>query len=503
MRPRLPGPTLAAAIAICAISSAPARTQNGSSPDWAQFRGPNATGIAKGTKAPPIEFGPAKNILWKTAVPTGHSSPVFWGNRIFLTAFDAEQKQLLVMALDRTTGKTLWRQDVPYEKLSAVHPVSTPATATPVVDGERVYAYFLNAGLVAYTLNGTLAWKLPLPAAEVRFGSGTSPVIAGDLLILSRDTTADPAILAVDRRAGTIKWQTAREILLKVVAHASYSTPVVVGDHVIVHGPGSVTAYDAATGEKRWWVLAPSTGTSTPAVVGDMVYVATWSPFGEADQMTALPDFEAVVKASDADGSGTISQAELAAAKLTVFARPEVPDVPGASMAVPFALLDRDKSGDATAPEWAGFLATVSQIRAEHGLLAIKSGGRGDVTATNMVWREKRSVSEVPSPLVYENRVYYVRNGGILTCLDATTGRVVYRERLGAPGPYYSSPIAAGGRLFIGSGDGALVVLAPGDALKVLAKNDLGEPIFATPAVSSEGTLYVRTPTSLYAFAER
>jgi len=177
--------------------------------------------------------------------------------------------------------------------------------------------------------------------------------------------------------------------------------------------------------------------------------------------------------------------------------------VPGATMAVPFALVDVDKSGDATAPEWAGLLATVDRMKAEHGLLAIKSGGRGDVTATNVVWREKRSVPEVPSPLVYENRVYYVRNGGILTCLEAATGRVVYRERLGAPGPYYSSPIAAGGRLFIGSGDGTLVVFAPGDALKVLARNELGEPIFATPAVSSEGILYVRTPSALYAFAER
>jgi outer membrane protein assembly factor BamB len=172
-------------------------------------------------------------------------------------------------------------------------------------------------------------------------------------------------------------------------------------------------------------------------------------------------------------------------------------------MAVPFAAVDADKNGEVAAAEWAGLLATVDGFKAEHGLLAIKPGGRGDVTATNVAWRENRSVPEVPSPLVYDSRVYVVRNGGILTCLDAATGRVVYRERLGAPGPYYSSPIEAGGRLFIGSGDGALVVVAPGDVLKVLARNELGEPIFATPAVSPEGTLYVRTPSALYAFAER
>ena len=172
-------------------------------------------------------------------------------------------------------------------------------------------------------------------------------------------------------------------------------------------------------------------------------------------------------------------------------------------MAVPFALVDADKSGDVNAQEWNGLLATVEGMKSEHGLLAIKSGGRGEVTATNVMWREKRSVPEVPSPVVYENRVYSVRNGGILTCLDATTGRVVYRERLGAPGPYYSSPVVAGGRLFVGPGDGALVVVAPGDALKVLARNDFNEPIFATPAVSSEGVLYVRTPSALFAFADR
>jgi outer membrane protein assembly factor BamB len=365
-----------AVIAVSATVGAPARAQDNPRPDWTQFRGPNATGIARDSKAPPVDFGPARNVLWKTALPSGHSSPVFWGNRIFLTAFDGESKQLLVIGLDRTTGKVLWRQDVPYEPITGVHPVSTPATATPVVDGERVYAYFLQAGLVAYTLEGALAWKLPLPAAQVRFGSGTSPVIAGELLILSRDTTASPTLVAVDRRAGTIKWQVPREILSKVVAHASYSTPVVVGDQVVVHGMMNVTAYDVATGEKRWWVLAPTTGTSTPAVVGGLIYVAAWSPFGEADQMTALPDFAAALKAYDTDGSGTLNPAEVTASNLKVSARPEVPDVPGAAFGVPFPMVDVDKSGELTAPEWAGLLTTVEGLKTEHGLLAIKPGGR-------------------------------------------------------------------------------------------------------------------------------
>jgi outer membrane protein assembly factor BamB len=397
----------------------------------------------------------------------------------------------------------LWRQYVPYEALGSRHPTSSPATAPPVVDGERVYAYFVQAGLFAYTLDGAPVWRLPLPSAQVRFGSGTSPVLAGDLLLLNRDTIATPSLLAVDRRAGTIKWQVTREIMSTLAPHSSYSTPVVIGDQVVIHGMMNITAYDLATGEKRWWVKTPTSGTSTPAVAGEMLYIGTWSPFGEPDQMTPLPDFATLLRTQDANGSGTISEAELKAAALKVFARPEVPDVPGASMTVPFALVDADKNGELNAAEWAGLLDVVARNTADHGLLAIRSGGRGDVTATHVVWRESRAVAEVPSPLAYENHVYYVRNGGILTCLDTTTGRVVYRERLGAPGPYFSSPIAAGGRLLIGSGDGTLVVFEPGNQLKVLARNDLGEAIYATPAVSPDGVLYVRTPSALYAFGER
>jgi outer membrane protein assembly factor BamB len=490
-------------IAICLTIVVPARAQNTPASGWAQFRGPNATGIAAVSKAPPAEFGPDKNLLWKTAVPPGHSSPVLWGDRIFLTAFDADRQRLLVLGLDRTTGRVLWRQEVSYEALGPSHAMSSPATATPVVDGERVYAYFVQAGLFAYALDGTPAWRLPLPAEKVRFGNGTSPVLAGDLLVLNRDTIANGSILAVDRRSGTIKWQVARELLSTITTQSSYSTPVVVGDQVVVHGLMNVTAYDAATGEKRWWVRASTSGTSTPAVVGDMVYVGTWSPFGEPDQMTPLPDFPALLRAHDTDHSGTINQTELTASGIKVYARPDVPDVPGASMAVPFAIVDDDKNGELTAEEWAGLLALMEQNTVDHGLLAIRAGGRGDVATSRVVWREKRSIPEVPSPLVYENRVYYVRNGGILTCLDATTGRVVYRGRLGAAGPYFSSPIAAGGRLFVGSGEGALVVFAPGDELKVLARNNFEEQIFATPAVSPDGILYVRTPSALYAVGER
>jgi outer membrane protein assembly factor BamB len=166
-------------------------------------------------------------------------------------------------------------------------------------------------------------------------------------------------------------------------------------------------------------------------------------------------------------------------------------------------MADRDKDGELTAEEWGAFLGTAKKMTVEHGLLAIRTDGRGDVTSSHVIWRENRSIPEVPSPLVLGDRVYMVRNGGVLSCLDVTSGKLVYRGRLGTPGPFFSSPIAAGQHLYMGSGDGVMAVVAAGDTLKVLARNDLGEPIFATPAVSSEGVLYVRTASALYAFGDR
>ena len=151
--------------------------------------------------------------------------------------------------------------------------------------------------------------------------------------------------------------------------------------------------------------------------------------------------------------------------------------------------------------EWKGVVALVSALSQEHGLAAIKPGGKGDVTTTHILWQEKRNVPEVPSPLYYDGRVYMIKNGGIVSCMDADSGKLLYRERLGATGPYYSSPICADGRIYIASGKGIVTVFTGGDTLQVLARNNLKESIFATPAVV-EHKLYVRTVKHLYAFGE-
>ena len=184
-------------------------------PAWPQFRGPAGTGLAAERANPPVEFSPDKKPQWRADLPFGHSSPSIWGDRIFLTGFDKEAKKLEVLSLDRKTGAILWRRTVPAEKIETVHDISSPATATAIVDGERVYAYFGSFGLIAFDFQGKEQWTLPLPIPTTPYGSGSSPVLADDLIILSRDESSDPCLLAVDRaasprRSGRIRSQDGR-----------------------------------------------------------------------------------------------------------------------------------------------------------------------------------------------------------------------------------------------------------------------------------------------------
>ena len=148
--------------------------------------------------------------------------------------------------------------------------------------------------------------------------------------------------------------------------------------------------------------------------------------------------------------------------------------------------------------EWDNYTKNISGETRQHGLLAIKPGGSGDVTATHVLWKETKAIPEVPVPLYYNQRVYMVA-GGIVTCLHAESGKLIYRGRL-APGAYFASPVTGGGRVYFASSDGIVIVIAGGDKLQVLATNDFGEPIFASPAIVGN-VIYLQTANSLYAFA--
>ena len=483
-------------LTACAMDQAP--------PNWPQYRGPNGTGLAAETDNPPSEFGPSKHVLWKTAIPSGHSSPSIGGDRIFLSAFDKSSQKLEVLAVDRKNGKILWRRDVPAKEFEEIHSLNSLATATPVVDGERVYTYFGSYGIVCFDFDGSLKWSVPLPVAHiVPHGSSASLLLAGDRVILNRDEVPDTYLLAVDRHTGKTIWKQRQNMGPPEKRNGGKATPVLWKDEIILHRRGEIVGYDVTTGARKWWVRVETQGAGTPVASADAIYVGTWFNGGEPDLRVPFPDFDTLLKQSDKNGDGVLDAQEFPE-RVDIAKRVGLEGVEGADTSRPgrsvFQAADKDKDGKLTRAEWEEYTANSNTTASEHGLLAIQPGGQGDVTTSRVLWKETRAVPEVPTPLYYKSRVYTVTNGGIVSCMDAATGKVMFRGRLGADGAYFASPIEASGRLYFTSGEGSITVINAGDKLDILAKNEFEEQLFATPAVIGN-VIYVRTPTFLYAFA--
>lgn len=489
-------------ISMCGVFSA---AQEKTVPRWPQFRGPAGLGVAVGKARYPSRLDPARNLLWKVQLPLGQSSPCIWGEHIFLTGFVKDRNELETICIDRQRGKVKWRRVAPAKKIERTHSISSPAVPTPATDGERAYVYFGSFGLLCYDFSGELLWSLPLPPPQMRFGTAASPIVVGDRVVLNCEFLPTPYLLAVERRSGKLAWK--RERLLP---SEGYATPLhrafPGGDEIIVHTPTRLLAYDLKDGSERWWVRIDSVGTGTPVVGGGGIFVNSWYMGGDADDRVEIPPFADLLKKYDADKDGKLSKAEFPK-DIYLVKRAQASDVPGANFMASdyFAGIDQDKDGMVDAKEWDGMLEAAGKFagigkKVENGLLAVAPSSLGDVTS-QVRWREKVAVPEVTSPLYYRDRVYMVKDGGIVTCLDASTGKLKYRGRLGAPGSYFASPVAADGKIYAASRQGALTIFAAGDKLDVLSRADLGESIMATPALA-DGKIYLRTDSHLHAFGD-
>jgi outer membrane protein assembly factor BamB len=468
--------------------------------NWPQFRGPNCSGLAQEGQSPPFEFGPTQNVLWKTAVPAGHSSPCIWGDQIFLSGFDEDKQEISVFCINRSDGSLEWRQIVPTDTITKVNSWNSPASPTMATDGQRVYAYFSSFGLVCYDLAGNQQWTLPLPIPKARHGLATSPIVTGEVVILNNDDLNGAYIMAVDRRSGQVAWKKPQPRLSKMPQEC-YATPVVWRNQIILYRRGEIFALNPENGEREWWFTSLTQGISTPVVANDMLYVATYQTLGEPELHIELPDFNLMVSGNDQNGDKLISKEEFPE-DLTIIFRPETKEGDGRTQLKKwFRIYDTNKDTFLDSTEWANSVDVFTEMMTVGGLVAIKPGGKGDITATNLVWREIKAVPEVPSPLYYDGLIYMIKNGGIASCMNAITGELQYRQRLGASGTYFSSPIAANGKIYIASRKGIISVFEAGEQLNILAKNEIEEDIFATPAVL-DNTLYVRTTKHLYAFCE-
>jgi len=444
---------------------------------WPQFRGAGAAGLASGDF--PVHFGPESNLVWKTVVPAGHSSPCIWDDRIFLTGFS--NGQLQVLCLQRLTGAVLWSRTLPPGTIERGAQLSNPSTGTPATDGETVFVYFGSFGLAAYDFQGTEKWRKPMPVPITQHGAGTSPVLAGDVLVLNCDQDVDSFIMGVEKATGRTLWRTERSQFRR-----GFSTPLPypVEDPraVIVSGTLRLVAYDVRSGAEDWSVTGLANEMVTSPIAGaGMIFVAGWTP---GSGVSRMPAFEALLAQADANQDGQLTRSE----------------APAGPAKQHFLYIDANKDGFATRAEYGVIASVFDQSR--NVALAIRPGGTGDVTGTHVVWKYTRGLPYCSSPILYDNRLFMVKNGGIATCLDAKTGSPFYsEERLDALGDYYSSPVAAGGKICVISHPGVAVVIRAGDHLEVLARNPLGEPVVATPAIADD-KLYVRTKAHLFSFGE-
>jgi outer membrane protein assembly factor BamB len=456
--------------------------------EWSQFRGPNGTGVSATTGLPET-FGPSKNVVWKTALPSGHSSPVLTNNRIFVTAHDKDK--LFVISLDRATGKIVWQKEVPRRQTGRLQNVNGPASPSPVTDGSNVYVFFQDFGMVSFDANGKERWKLPLGPFNMFYGFGASPILVDDKVILPVDQDYPSSyLIAVDKNTGRIRWKVERPVVI-----SGYSTPIVYQPkqgpkQVVVPESFQLSAYSVADGKRVWWVRGLACEMKSIASQdGEYLYINGWGfPQNQPGQQIPTIPFDEALARYDKDKDGEITKAEAVGdTKMDKILK------------AAFEAFDMNRNDKLDAKDWEVFRAMMS---AENGLLAIKMGGQGDQTATAIRWRYTKPVPQVPSTLLYKGVLYMINDSGILLSFDPATGNVLKQGRLhGAIDKYFSSPVAADDKVFlIGQGGQVSVLKAAGD-WEVLAVNELDDECFATPAIA-DGHIYIRTRSALYAFGK-
>ena len=451
-------------------------TGNSDGQDWSRFRGPNGSGIAADSGYP-AEFGPDRNLLWRSAVRPGKSSPVLSRRHIFLTAFDGGT--LYTQCFDRETGRLVWERAEQPARHEDAHVLNEPSAATPVTDGDNVYVFFRDLGVISYDAAGAVRWKRPMGPFTNRMGAVTSPIIAGNSLVLVLDQIERSAIVALSLATGDVQWTTPR------AETDAWATPVLYEKtgsppQIVTAGGGQYGAHAVGTGERLWTHkgLAPAI-VASPVVVGNTVV-----GFGYGYDST-MP-FSDALKNNDRDGDGRLSLDECG----------------DSAWMIGIAKYYGNRDGFVVESEWLDAWAT---IVAPSSLVAValEKDAAGGVSPREL-WRyEKSFLAVVPSPLVLDGLIYTIKNGGILTVLSAETGAVVKIGRVGAvPASYSASPVTAEGRIYLANEDGAIAVLRAGKDWQMAAMNDIGEPLYATPALS-QGRIIVRGAKSLFCFGSR
>lgn len=450
---------------------------------WPQFRGENCAGVASGDARLPEEIGPHTNLLWKRELPPGHSSPVVFGERIYLTA--VRDGELLTLALEGKTGETLWEAKAPHEQLEAIHRIGSHAQSTPATDGKLVVSFFGSSGLVCHDASGRQMWLHRMGPFKNDFGAGSSPILVDDRVILCQDHDTDSFLAAYDKRTGKPLWKTDRSDFAR-----NYCTPVVWEvegrKQIVVAATLRVVGYDFLTGRQLWTVRGMSrTVCMTPVVGGDdVLYVAGWSAGGDADDRIRVGPFAEVAAEYDQNRNGALEEAEL----------------PMGPIRERFAQVDRDKDGGVSRAEYDYFSNLFDESK--NVVMAIRPGAAGDATQSHVKWQSNRHVPFCASPLYDRGRVFTVKDGGIFCSIDASSGKIAKTGRMHGTKNYYASPVAGDGKIYVVDEQGGLSVVTSEARWRLLSSADFGENVYATPAID-DGRILLRTVGHLYCFGTR
>jgi len=467
---------------VCAVSCA---ATNAQAEDWPQFRGINAAGVSTESKNLPVKFSFEDKVLWSAELGKGIACPVIAGGRAFATSMVGKEK-FAVFCFDAADGTRIWKREFDTGPLPAITKPNTQASSTPASDGDRVYVHFSTLGMMALdAADGNIVWKkpMPLPFYLMGWGAAHSPIVYEDMVIFNQDDDLASFLIAFDKYTGKQRWRTPRPEML-----GGYAVPVLctVGGRtdVVVAGSGKLKGYNPADGKERWTCnTLLRTIMTTPAVVDDKIYVSVQS-YGDTDRVLKF----ALLQWVDTNQDGKLDKSELNKAFWKKFDEG-----------------DHNKDGFLVDDEIDdAFQSKTNRVGGGTIIQAIRGGGTGDVTKTHVVWNLTKNVapSNIASPLVYEGKVFVVKEGGISSCFDAQSGKKVWKKkRIRNLGHYYASPVAGDGKVYVTGENGFIVVLKQGKRPKVLAKNDMGEPCVATPAIAN-GRLYVRTLNKLYCISE-
>lgn len=464
--------------------------------DWPQFRGPNCTGISPDQHPLPVSFSDTEGVTWSAELGDGIGCPVVAAGRVFTSAM-VDEKTIGLFAFDSVTGTQLWKRTWPIGDVDEIHKTNSYSATTPAADAERVYFYFSTLGIVTVdAATGKDVWnkELPVPYFVFKWGAGMSPVLYRDLLLFCQDDDLSPMFYAFDKRTGKLRWQDDRSDMA-----VNYSHPVICqtdrGDEIVVGGTGLLVGYDPTSGKRIWHARTLLRNIKTTPVCRDgIIYIALQSG-GIANQWLASVD-----RAETGNSDGRLTREEIQA----FVGKRKVPEQ---FFTKTFGRGDLDRDGDLEGSELdVAFLnpdnfagaAYDSENPAQEFILAVKGGGRGDVTDTHVIWKHPtKHTDHIVSPLIVDNRMLLVKCGGIATCFDIQQGESNWGPaRIRNEGDYFASPIFGDNKIYVASENGKIVVLNNSAELEILAVNDMGDSILASPAIS-DGALFVRTRSAL------